>query len=61
MPLCKAQSQLYVYASFYLTNTRNVFPEDKDSQEANLSICCSTYAAFLSPTCQDSTTIQIQY
>jgi len=55
MPLYNAQCQLYVYAPFCLTNTRNVFPEDNDSQEANLPICCSTYSAFPSPTCQDNT------
>lgn len=55
MPLYNAKDQLYVYAPFYLTNTRNVFPEGKESQEANLPIRCSTYAAFLSPICQDNT------
>jgi hypothetical protein len=54
IPLHNAQGQLYVYTFFHLTNTRNVFPEDKGSQEANLPIRYSTYAAFLSPICQDN-------
>jgi hypothetical protein len=46
MPLYNAQGQLYVYASLYLTNIRNDFPEDKDIQKVNLPIRCRTYAAF---------------
>jgi hypothetical protein len=34
--LYNEQGQLDVYAPYYLTNIRNVFPEDKDSQEVNL-------------------------